>query len=112
MGRVIDKFSIMRQVTANRQIEKDFKELSNGVKDKCVKPIFCIGTSNPDAITDQARDSISRKMKEYHVLMYYDPCIDGMKFEAFHEKPITGMQFEELKELVLKTLKYGTTSRN
>jgi len=72
-----------------------------------VKPIFCIGTSNPDAITDSVRDSISRKMKEYHVLMYYDPCIDGMKFEAFHEKPITDIEFGDLKELVLKTLQNG-----
>lgn len=107
MGKLIDKFSIMRQVTANRQIEKDFKELSK--EQKTVKPIFCVGLPLRTAKnTDEIGKMLGDKIHDYHILVYNLNDEDAeITFNAFHEKSITTIKFEELKKLVLKTLQNG-----
>lgn len=70
-----------------------------------VKPIFTIGLPNEViySLNDERRNAIISKIPDYHVLIY--PSTNGKtEFKAFYEKPITDIEFAELKELVLNEL--------
>jgi flavoprotein len=70
-----------------------------------VKPIFCVGIClhNPDEFYRIFED-LKAKMPEYHILVY--PIKSGEAvFNAFYEKPINNIDFEELKQLVITELK-------
>jgi hypothetical protein len=72
-----------------------------------VKPIFTVGIpfQNPEYSKDIAKN-LGKKMKDYHILVYSLQDKDAdVTFNAFYEKPITDIEFEELKLLVLKELK-------
>lgn len=90
-------------------VRRELDHIRIGIEEKkamTVKPIFAIGLPKDasDNITDEQRDRIMKKMPEYHVIIY-PSSNGGFNFEAFYEKPITDIEFEELKVLVLSELK-------
>lgn len=72
-----------------------------------VKPIFIIGIPfQSSQHAENIAKILRKKMKDYHILVHDVHDKDGkVTFNAFYEKPITDIEFEELKLLVLKELK-------
>ena len=108
MGAIINKYQVMGEIARNRRLEKEFKDSMKPEQVQKVKPIFCVGL--PYSVNHESIDSISnsfdKKMPEYHILVYLANNKEPI-FNVFHEKPITDIEFEDLKELVLKTLQNG-----
>lgn len=73
-----------------------------------VRPIFIVKIPLPDhpGSLSRVREQLSHKLSDYHVLVYIAP-VEEVSFQAFYEKPITDIEFEELKVLVLKTIDNG-----
>lgn len=67
------------------------------------KPIFCVGI--PDIDLDQlsrTQNYLENKLSnDYHVIVYFfDGEKDDIRFNCFHEKDFSEINFEELKEFI------------
>lgn len=69
-----------------------------------VKPIFTIGIPGSFAHIHEVQEKLSQKLSDYHVLAYTTSEKEP-QFQAFHQKPITDIEFEELKQTVLEVIK-------
>jgi hypothetical protein len=71
------------------------------------KPIFIIKFPHLDDITKQSFElyykQISKQLHDYHVLAIVESGIDSVQFECYNA-PHTEIEFEELKQQVLKSL--------
>ena len=70
------------------------------------KPIFLIGL--PNYISNQQEVSevtkqLEGKINDYHVLVYISETSE-FDFKCFYEKDFDNVKFEELKEIVQKTI--------
>lgn len=76
------------------------------------KPIFIIRF--PSETYSHLRENIedfiektSNKLPDYHVLVTFDPIfsVGDVKFELYNSKDITEIEFKQLQERILETIK-------
>lgn len=73
---------------------------------KSVKPIFVVGfpsTLKSETINKHF-STLEKQLKEYYVIAYKDNALKSVKFECFNCE-INEIEFKELKERLLKTIK-------
>jgi len=65
------------------------------------KPIFTVGLPHHLGMEkmDEISKSLETQLDDYHILTYSVPGFD-VKFNAFYEKDLDEVKFEELKEIV------------
>lgn len=73
-----------------------------------IKPIFLVGlpTSYENAAIEKIQKNIQGKLNDYHVLVYPSINVD-FDFKCFFEKDFEDVKFEELKEMVIKSIQKG-----
>lgn len=74
------------------------------------KPIFIVKI--PQETYEDHRDHVSeiingleRKLDDYHVLVMWDNRTDEIRFECFNSNDIGDIEFAELKEMILESIK-------
>lgn len=69
------------------------------------KPIFTVGLplSETDIISD-IEHMLSKKLEDYHVLLYVSKTATEPVFECFYNKDITDIEITELQNIVYDSL--------